>query len=94
MKLHGKDAAYLKPLSIGDDGSHTYIALSEEARHRGLPVVQMADTRGPIPANAQWKGNELVIDAVFGQACLMEGVGRQQQRACITNEGLEEGVNK
>lgn len=89
VKMHGKDASYLKPRSIADDGIHTHITLSEEARHRGLPVVEIADARGPIPANARWNGNELVIDAVFEHACLVEGVGRKQQRACITNEGLE-----
>ena len=88
VKLHGKDAQYLKPEKIADDGTHTHITLSEEARHRGLPVVEVADARGPIPANARWDGNELIIDAVFEQACLVEGVGRKQQRACITNQGL------
>lgn len=89
VQLHGKDAHYLRPESIGDDGVHTHIVLSDEARHRGLPVVQLKDARGPIPANARWEDNELVIDAVFEHACLLEGVGRKQQRACITNEGLQ-----
>jgi type IV secretion system protein TrbG len=88
VKLHGKDVAYLRPQRIADDGIHTHITLSDEARHRGLPVVEIADARGPIPANARWDGNELIIDAVFQQACLVEGVGRKQQRACITNQGL------
>lgn len=89
VKLHGKDADYLKPEKIGDDGVHTHITLSDEARHRGLPVVEISDARGPIPANARWDGNELIIDALFERACLVEGVGRKQQRACITNEGLK-----
>ena len=91
VKLHGKDAAYLKPEKIGDDGVHTHIVLSEEARHRGLPVVQLRDARGPIPANARWEGNELIVDALFEHACLLEGVGKAQQRACITNDGLTSG---
>lgn len=88
IKLHGRDSSYLRPQQIADDGIHTHITLSEEARHRGLPVVEVSDARGAIPANARWDGNELVIDAVFEHACLVEGVGRKQQRACITNEGL------
>ena len=91
VKLHGKDAGYLKPERIGDDGIHTHIVLSDEARHRGLPVVQMKDARGPIPANARWEGNELIVDALFEHACLLEGVGKAQQRACITNAGLTGG---
>jgi P-type conjugative transfer protein TrbG len=88
VKLHGKDAGYLRPTEVGDDGVHTHVRLSEEARHRGLPVIEIRDARGPIPANARWDGNELVIDAVFERACLIEGVGREQQRACITNRGM------
>ena len=91
VQLHGRDAAYLKPITIGDDGVHTHIALSEEARHRGLPVVEIRDARGAIPANAHWEGNELLIDAVFEHACLMAGVAAKQQRACITNQGLPRG---
>ena len=75
VKMHGKDSAYLRPEKIGDDGTHTHIVLSEEARHRGLPVVQLQDARGPIPANARWAGNELIVDAVFDHACLLSGVG-------------------
>src|SRR6185437_15453463 len=30
FKLHGKDAAYLKPLNVADDGIHTRITLSDE----------------------------------------------------------------
>lgn len=89
VKLHGKDAKFLRPEKICDDGVHTRISLSEVARHRGLPVVQISDARGPIPANTHWENNELVIDAVFENACLLEGVGKKQQRACLTNKGLQ-----
>jgi P-type conjugative transfer protein TrbG len=89
FKLHGKDAGYLKPLSVADDGIHTRITLSDEARHRGLPVVVISDARGAIPANVHWNDNTLVVDAIFEHACLLEGVGKKQQRACLTNEGLK-----
>jgi P-type conjugative transfer protein TrbG len=88
VKLHGKDAEYLRPLHISDDGVHTHIVLSDAARHRGLPVIQLRDARGPIPANIRWDENELIVDAIFEHACLLEGVGRKQQRACIDNRGL------
>jgi type IV secretion system protein VirB9 len=88
VKMHGRDAAWLKPLHIADDGVHTYLTMPEEARHRGLPVIQIRDSRGPIPVNYQWNDRNLVVDAVFERGCLLSGVGRAQQRACITNEGL------
>ena len=89
VTLHGKDAAWLKPVSIADDGIHTRIALTDSARSRGLPVVVLSDERGSIPANARWHGNELIVDALFQHACLLEGVGKKQQRACIDNGGLK-----
>jgi P-type conjugative transfer protein TrbG len=89
VKLHGKDAGYLNPLSIADDGIQTRIELSDEARHRGLPVVVISDARGAIPANVHWQNNTLIVDAIFQHACLLEGVGRKQQRACIENGGLQ-----
>lgn len=94
VRLHGRDAKYLQPKSVSDDGVHTYIVLTEQARHRGLPVVQIRDARGPIPANARWDQNTLIVDALFERACLLEGVGRHQQRACITNEGLQPGGDR
>ena len=46
VKLHGKDAGYLRPTEVGDDGVHTHIRLSKEARHRGLPVIEISDATG------------------------------------------------
>jgi len=87
-KTKGRDAAYLLPLSVGDDGAHTYIQLSPEARVRGLPVLQIRDASGPIPANTHWDDNTLIVDALFEDGCLLEGVGRKQQRVCIHNLSL------
>src|SRR5437764_13357808 len=58
IKLHGKDARYLWPERIGDDGVHTHIALSEEAGHRGLPFRQLSDPRGLVPCIGHWEGNQ------------------------------------
>jgi type IV secretion system protein VirB9 len=93
VKMHGRDAAWLKPLHIADDGVHTYLTMPEEAKHRGLPVILIQDARGPIPVNYQWTGKDLVVDAVFEKGCLMSGVGKAQQRACITNGGLNGSSN-
>jgi type IV secretion system protein TrbG len=88
VAVHGRDLEWLKPQRIADDGVRTHITLSAEARHRGLPVVQIQDARGTVPANERWEGDELVIDALFERACLLDGVGKSQQRVCIQNEEL------
>ena len=86
LKKKGRDADYLTPLSVGDDGAHTHIQLSPEARVRGLPVLQITDATGPIPANAHWEENTLIVDALFEDGCLLQGVGKKQQSVCIHNE--------
>ena len=88
VEVHGRDVEWLKPRKVADDGVHTHISLSAEARHRGLPIIQIQDARGTVPANDSWEGDELIIDALFERACLLNGVGRRQQRVCIQNEGL------
>jgi type IV secretion system protein VirB9 len=94
VELHGKDAQFMKPIQIGDDGIHTHIKMSDEARYRGLPVIEIKDAQGTIPANMHWEaGNELIVDALFENACLLEGVGKKQQRACIKNNGLKGAAN-
>jgi type IV secretion system protein VirB9 len=87
-KTKGRDVGYLIPLSVGDDGAHTHIQLSDQARLRGLPVLQIRDASGPIPANSHWEENTLIVDALFEDGCLLEGVGRKQQRVCIHNDSL------
>lgn len=85
LALHGSDAHFFEPTAIGDDGVHTHIQLTNIARTRGLPVIQITDASGPIPANYKWNGDELIVDAIFEDGCLLHGVGRKQQRVCIHN---------
>jgi type IV secretion system protein VirB9 len=91
VATHGRDAQYLLPLSVGDDGVRTHIQLLQLARTHGLPVLQIRDASGPIPANSHWEQNTLIVDAIFENGCLLEGVGRKQQRVCIHNDGVGNG---
>jgi len=83
--FHGKDAKLMDPVSVGDDKTRTYIQLSEKIRKIGLPVIEVHDAAGVVAANFSWRGTEMVVDAVFKEACLLNGVGKQQQRVCIKN---------
>jgi type IV secretion system protein TrbG len=91
LKKTGRDADYIVPLFVGDDGAHTHIELPQEARTRGLPVLQIRDATGPIPANSHWDNTTLIVDALFEDGCLLEGVGRKQQRVCIHNQEIGKG---
>jgi type IV secretion system protein VirB9 len=86
LEVHGKEAHYMIPLSVGDDASRTYIQLSQDVRKVGLPVLEIAGATGPIPANSHWEENRLIVDALFDHGCLLQGVGKKQQRVCIRNE--------
>ena len=91
LDVHGRDAHYLVPLSVGDDGLRTHIQLSQDVRKIGLPTIVLKGAMGPIPANSHWEENKLVVDALFDEGCLLEGVGKQQQRVCIHNETVKGG---
>lgn len=92
VSVHGKDAAYLRPAWIGDDGRKTYLQLGEEARHHGLPAIEILGET--TPANVTWRGDELVVDAIFQQACLVEGVGKKQQRVCVRKGTTTSGAGQ
>jgi type IV secretion system protein VirB9 len=86
LELRGKDAHYMVPVSVGDDGSRTYIQLSQQVRKLGLPAFEITGPTGPIPANSHWEENKLIVDALFDRGCLLSGVGKSQQRVCIHND--------
>ncbi|HMF76947.1 MAG TPA: TrbG/VirB9 family P-type conjugative transfer protein [Bryobacteraceae bacterium] len=88
LKKKGRDVEYIVPVSVGDDGGHTHIELPQEAKVRGLPVLQISDATGPIPANTHWENTTLIVDALFEKGCLLEGVGKKQQSVCIYNQKL------
>ena len=90
VTMHGHDAHYLLPLAVGDDGIHTRIQFSQQVRVRGLPILQIHDASGPIPTNSHWEDNTLIVDALFEDGCLLQGVGKKQQSACIHNKGLRQ----
>ena len=91
LETHGRDAHFMIPLSVGDDGARTYIQLSQAVRKLGLPVLQITGATGPIPANSHWEENRLIVDALFDRGCLLQGVGGKQQRVCIQNEAAKKG---
>lgn len=91
-KLKGKEAAYLKPISVWDDGVHTYIKFQQNPKTRGIPSLQIRDAKGAISPNVNWEETRLVVHALFEQACLVAGVGKHQQSACIVNHGYKPGA--
>lgn len=83
----GKHAEYLRPASVWDDGAHTYVQLSENARHRGLTNLQLNGPTGPDAPN--WRFDErsltFTIDGLFDRCQLLSGVGRHRLHVLIEN---------
>ncbi len=83
----GKRAEYLRPASVWDDGARTHIQLSENARHRDLPILQLFGPTGPDTPNWRFDNKTLTftVDAIFDQCKLLSGVGRHRLMVTITN---------
>jgi len=85
--FHGKSAKLMDPVSVGDDKTRTYIQFSEKIRKIGLPALEVHSGAGVVAVNSHWENTKLVVDAIFEEACLLSGVGKNQQRVCIKNGG-------
>jgi type IV secretion system protein VirB9 len=86
LDLRGKQAHYMVPVSVADNGLRTEIQLSQQVRKLGLPAFEITGAAGPIPANSHWEENKLIVDALFDRGCLLQGVGKNQQKVCIHND--------
>jgi len=93
VEFTGKDARLFAPKSVGDDTVRTYIELQPKFKKLGSPTLQIVGAAGPIPANTHWQGaTTLVVDAIFDKGCLLYGVGKKQQKACIVNKDGKNGA--
>ena len=78
-RLSGERA--LRPTSISDDGTHTYIAWPD---HRALPAVYTFDAQGhEALVNGNMRGNLYVLDSV--QRRLVFRIDRHVARAVRTS---------
>lgn len=83
----GRHAEYLRPVSVWDDGARTYIQLSEGARHRDLPILQLTGPTGPDTPNWRFDNKALTftVDAIFERCELISGTGRHRLTVTIAN---------
>jgi type IV secretory pathway VirB9-like protein len=99
IKSHGKDAKYMWPLSVGDDGVRTYINLPPNVASHDLPVPKIWSVKGQDSPNYRYAdgptGPRLIIDAIFDRCDLLSGTGRRQQRIIISNKApLTQGTSQ
>ncbi len=80
-ELDGKAA--WRPEQVYSDGRQTFIRLPPSVRQSEMPVLLVRRDKAEILTNYRVKDTTLVVDEVFGEAVLLAGVGKQQQRIII-----------
>ncbi|MES9955798.1 MAG: P-type conjugative transfer protein TrbG [Sedimenticola sp.] len=75
------------PVRVFDDGSHTYIDLPREAKHRDAPILLVKSGDEERLVNYRMHGERFIVDSLFDEAELLSGVGTNQQKVIIRRSG-------
>jgi type IV secretion system protein TrbG len=89
VKIKGKDAAYMRPTAIWDDGAQTHIDLPSNVAARNLPTPKVYGINGQDSPNIRYQGTNLIIDAICQRVELVSG---HKQKLVITNRGSKKEV--
>jgi P-type conjugative transfer protein TrbG len=76
-----------KPIRAFDDGTHVFIQMPNGMRSSDAPALLVAAGSGSQMVNYRVRGEYYVVDRLFGQAVMVSGVGRQQDRVTIQYAG-------
>src|ERR1700678_2109145 len=76
-----------KPIRAFDDGTHVFIQMPNGMRSSDAPALLVAAGSGSQMVNYRVRGEYYVVDRLFGQAVMVSGVGRQQDRVMIQYAG-------
>ncbi len=76
-----------KPIRAFDDGSHVYVQMPAGMKSSEAPALLINAGSGTQMVNYRVKGNYYVVDRLFGDAILVSGVGRDQDRVTISYAG-------
>jgi type IV secretion system protein VirB9 len=74
-----------KPIRAFDDGSHVYIQMPAGMKTTEAPALLINAASGTQMVNYRVEGNYYVVDRLFGDAILVSGVGRDQDRVTISS---------
>lgn len=73
------------PIRVFDDGTHTYIQFPTSISSGDMPALFVMNGCSEELVNYRSKPPYFVVDKIFNQAVLLEGVGRNQTRVQIIN---------
>lgn len=88
-KVTGDDPSW-KPIRVFDDGKRTFIQLAKGVDNKNLPTVMIqSDAGSDVKYNQSYYSPYIVIDGIFGQAKMIQGVGGNQVEVDIKNKNYK-----
>lgn len=85
-KISGDNPSW-KPVRVFDDGKRTWIQMPNGTDNKSLPTVLVQSASGQDSKyNQAYYSPYIIIDGVFKQAKLIQGVGRKQVQVDIYNK--------
>lgn len=86
-RITGPNVAW-KPIQALDDGSHEYLLFASDAMLRDdAPALYVQHGKTQELVNYEVRGNYYVIDRLYSEAALTQGVGTDRQTVHIEAEG-------
>ena len=85
-KVDGPNTPW-RPLRAFDDGTHVYIQMPPGMKTSDAPALLVGAADGSQMVNYRVRGNYYVVDRLFGNAVLVAGVGREQDRVTVAYTG-------
>ena len=80
--------ASFRPVRVLDNGEKTYIQLPPTAKADEIPVLVVLNTEGKEQlVNSRFINGWYEVDRLFDRAALILGVGSEQRKIIITNNG-------
>jgi type IV secretory pathway VirB9-like protein len=87
VQVSNKHSEFMRPISVGDNGYHTKIVLSDDARHRDHPALRVLNHYGPDTPNVHYDESTMTytVDGTFETAELTLGSSHKRSSVTITN---------
>ena len=89
-KIKGDDPSW-KPMRVFDDGKRTWLEMAPGVDNKSLPsVLIQSDSGADMKYNQSYYSPYMIIDGIFSQAKLIQGVGSDQVEVDIYNKNYKQ----
>lgn len=80
-------ACDFRPVRVYNDGQQTIIEMPRRVSHSDAPALLVRSAQGDQLVNYRLQNGKYVVDRLFGEAVLIRGVGRKQEKVTIVWKG-------